>query len=68
MTAPVPFTMSGAISGAPISAVPVAASWFYLMMQAVADRSMGLMSIATKTADLLSVRARSSGLVSIRQR
>ena len=68
MSAPVPFTMSGAFSGAPMSAVPASASWFYVTIQDVTGQSTGLMSIATKTADLMSVRGRSSGLLSIRQR
>ena len=63
-----PFTMSGAISGAPISAVPVSASWFYVMMHAVAERTSGLMGVAAKSGALMSMRDKVGNLISIRSR
>jgi hypothetical protein len=68
MAQPVPFTMSGAIAGAPMSATPASASWFYVVMQAVADRSANLMAIATKSATTMSIRGRIGSLLSIRTR
>jgi hypothetical protein len=66
MAAPVPFTMSGAISGAPISATPASASWFYVAIQAIAGQSAGLMTIANKSGSLMSMIGRSVGLMTIR--
>lgn len=68
MSMPVPFTMSGAISGAPISATPASASWFYVMIRAIADQSAGLMSISPKSGTLMSIGAKVGSLLSIRTR
>ncbi len=60
-----PFTMSGAVSGSPMSATPSGGSWFYVALRAITDRSSGLMRVAIKAAGLMSMRSRSSGLMSV---
>ncbi len=48
MSAPTSFTMSGAFSGAPISATPASASWFYAMTTAIRTRLSGGSRVTTE--------------------
>lgn len=45
MSGPSPITMSGAISGAPISAVPTNGSFVYVLLKAVVARAGAMIAV-----------------------